>query len=142
MFKKKGAYILVAGLGAFQSGGYGSRTVKWQEGGRFIADSVTDLPVDVLPLATSKLMYLKVDPVGTSHLSSLIGHPMVSDLRKRLAEWELLTKLDEEQRSRRHVLTTLSSLASLPTPVLDGKSLPKLTQGLCAWRWWRRTRLA
>ena len=77
MFKKKGAYILVAGLGAFQSGGYGSRTIKWQEGGRFIADSVTDLPVDVLPLATSKLMYLKVDPVGTSHLSSLIGHPMV-----------------------------------------------------------------
>ena len=67
----------MAGLGAFQSGGYGSRTIKWQEGGRFIADSVTDLPVDVLPLATSKLMYLKVDPVGTSHLSSLIGHPMV-----------------------------------------------------------------
>jgi hypothetical protein len=151
IFKENCASLLVVGLGVFAPAGQrshiGTKVVKLQEGGRFVRhdgsivhDDET-FPVDVLPLASSKLMFLKVNNMSNGsimlsssngHLASLIGLPNVATLRTRLSQWELLAPYftDGAQVPLVYVLRPQTHMPSLPSfPALRPcpPSLPSLT---------------
>lgn len=88
--KSKAAFLVVIGVARFQRGPHiGTATTKLQEGGRFLkAEDVKNLPVDVLPLDGTRLLLRKTESIA--QLSATIGCSLMSELRERFCQWELL----------------------------------------------------
>ena len=77
------------GVGKFKVGKNGASSVKLQEGGRFLKDEAKHLPIDVIALDSTPLIFRATESM--EQLGALIGTPVLADLRERLAKWEMLS---------------------------------------------------
>ena len=128
--KPNAAFLIGVGVGKFKERQHGIPFTKFQEGGRFLKDDQTYLPVDVLALDSTKLIHRRTESLH--QLAATVGASLVADLRTRLLNWELL----QEHRTRHSlenfcskdsIFTYYCDLANRPRPVVSPTVLPRCT---------------